>query len=335
MQHSINVLKKITFKKLVNSILLYFSYLLSTVTKRSNRFAYPVSISIEPTSVCNLKCPECPTGLDELTRFKGHIKFELYKKILDELSPYLMNLILYFQGEPYLNKEIFKLIEYSAKEKKVFTTTSTNGHFLDSETAKKTVESGLDKLIISLDGTNQETYEKYRKNGDLKTVIQSVKNIVQWKKELKSKTPYVVIQFLVFKFNEHQIPEIKKLSKELVVNKLELKSAQIYDFENDTKFIPKNTKYSMYKKDTSGKYQIKSKLKNKCKRLWESSVITNTGEVLPCCFDKDATHSSGNINQHSFKELNNNKKALNFRKSLLNNRKQIDICKNCTEGLRM
>ena len=335
MQHIINILKKLTIKKIVNATILYLNYSGSILFKSSNRFAYPVSISIEPTSVCNLKCPECPTGIDELTRYKGHIKFELYKKILDELSPYLLNLILYFQGEPYLNKEIFKLIEYSAIQKKVFTTTSTNGHFLDSETAKKTIESGLDKLIISLDGTDQKTYEKYRKNGDLETVIQSIKNIVHWKKKLKSKTPYVVIQFLVFKFNEHQIPEIKRLSKELGVDKLELKSAQIYDFESDTEFIPNNKKYSRYKKDSFGKYQVKSKLKNKCKRLWEASVITNTGEVLPCCFDKDAKYSSGNITQHSFKELNNNEKSIKFRKALLSNRKQIDICKNCTEGLRM
>lgn len=335
MQHTINIIKKLTVKKIVNAAILYLSYTGSYLFKRSTRFAYPVSLSIEPTSVCNLKCPECPTGLDELTRYKGHIKFDLYKKTLDELSPYLMNLILYFQGEPFLNNEIYKLIDYASKKKKVYTTTSTNGHFLDSETAKKTVESGLDKLIISMDGTTQETYEKYRRAGDFDTVIKSIENIIHWKKKLKSKTPYVVIQFLVFKFNEHQIPDIKKLSKDLGVNKLELKSAQIYDFKNDTEFIPDNKTYSRYKKDAAGDYQIKSKLKNKCKRLWEASVITNTGEVLPCCFDKDATHSFGNINQHSFKQLNNSKKALGFRKKLLNNRKQIDICKNCTEGLRM
>ena len=330
----LRILKKTTFKKILNALKLYSGYLISIFFKEGKRFAYPVSLSVEPTSVCNLNCPECPTGLGELTRYKGHIKFELYKKILDELSPYLLNLILYFQGEPFLNKEIFRLIEYSAIQKNVYTSISTNGHFLDSETAQRTVKSGLDKLIISLDGTDQETYEKYRKNGDLETVIQSIKNIVKWKEKLKSKTPYVVIQFLVFKFNEYQIPEIKRLSKELGVNKLELKSAQIYDYKNDTELIPDNKKYSRYKKGTSGKYQIKSKLKNKCKRLWEASVITNTGEVLPCCFDKDAKYSSGNIIKHSFKEINNNPASVNFRKKLLKNRKQIDICKNCTEGLR-
>ena len=117
MQLFFQIIKKTNIRKIFNAFLVYLSYLLSVVFKFCKRFGFPISISIEPSSVCNLKCPECPTGLDELTRFKGHIDFNLYKKIVDELSPYLMNLTLYFQGEPFLNKEIFKLIEYSAKIK--------------------------------------------------------------------------------------------------------------------------------------------------------------------------------------------------------------------------
>lgn len=329
------ILKKTNIKKIFNTFLVYLSYSLSVVFKFNKRFGFPISVSIEPISICNLKCTECPTGLNELTRFKGHIDFNLYKKTVDELSPFLMNLILYFQGEPFLNKEIFKLIEYSAKTKNVFTITSTNGHFLDKETSKQIIKSGLDKLIISVDGTTQEVYEKYRRSGNLETVFEGIKNIVAAKQELQSKTPFVVIQFLVFKFNEHQIPDIKKLSKEFEVDKLELKSAQIYDYKNDKDFIPSNHKYARYKKLEDGTYKIKSKLKNKCKRLWESSVITNTGEILPCCFDKDAKYSFGNINESNFKQINNNSNHLKFRELLLKNRKQIDICKNCTEGLKL
>lgn len=327
------IIKKLTFKKTVNAIKLYLSYLLSVIFKTSIRRGYPVSISVEPTSVCNLECPECPTGKKELTRFKGNIDFDLYKKIIDELSPFLMNLILYFQGEPFLNKDIFKLIEYSAKEKNVFTTTSTNGHYLDEEYAEKTVRSGLDRLIISMDGTTQEVYEQYRKNGELDKVKEGIKTIAYWKKRLNSKTPFIIIQFLVFKFNEHQIEEIKELSRDSGADKTELKSAQVYDYENDTTFIPAIKKYSRYKKDINGKYIIKNKLKNRCKRMWESSVITNTGDVLHCCFDKDADYSYGNLKDASFKEINNNSAALKFRKKLNTSRRQIDICKNCTEGL--
>ncbi len=319
---------------MLNAVNVYVSYFKSLTFKNTYRHGFPLSISVEPTATCNLHCPECPSGTGELKRFKGNIEFPLYQKIIDEFAPYLLNLIFYFQGEPFLNKDIFKMFEYASLKKKIFTSTSTNAHFFDSESAKKTVKSGLDKLIISIDGTTQEVYEKYRKGGDLETAIQGIKNIVFWREKLKSKTPYIVIQFIVFRFNEHQIPDIKKLSKELKVDKLELKSAQIYDYKNAGSLIPSVPKYSRYEKNTDGEYQIKSKLKNRCKRLWESAVITNSGDVLPCCFDKDADYDFGNMNELNFSEINNNSESINFRKKLLTDRKQIDICRNCTEGLR-
>jgi len=326
-------LKKLSFKKLLNTCRVYASYYLSVFFKYSKRRGYPLSISVEPTTTCNLQCPECPSGNGELTRFRGDIDLSLFKKITDEFAPYLLNLILYFQGEPFLNKEIFKLFEYASVTKKIFTTTSTNGHYLNSENAEKTVKSGLDKIIISIDGTTQDIYEQYRKNGQLNTIIKGINNLVYWRKKLQYSTPYIVIQFIVFRFNEHQINDIKKLSKELKADKLELKSAQIYDFTKNSHLIPTNSKYSRYKRNTDGNYEIKSRLKNRCKRLWESTVITNTGDVLPCCFDKDAQYISGNLKDKDFAEINNNETIISFRRKLLKNRKQIDICRNCTEGL--
>ena len=327
-------LKKLSFKKILNAIILYVNYFISKTFKLSIRKAFPVGISIEPTSICNLKCPQCPTGREELNRYNGNIDIDLFKIITDECAPYLLNLILYFQGEPYLNKNIFEMIDYASKKKNIFTTTSTNGHFLNEENVKKTIDSGLDKLIISVDGTDQETYEKYRKKGKLEDVITGIKTLVSYKEKVNSKKPIIVLQFLVFKFNEHQIDNIKSLSKELGVDKLELKSAQIYDFENNSELIPTIDKYSRYKKDINGNFQIKSKLKNKCKRMWESAVITNTGDLLHCCFDKDASYTYGNLKNSSFKKLNNSEKAIDFRAKLFHSRKQIYICKNCTEGLR-
>ncbi len=327
------ILKKTTFLKIGNAIKLYSSYLMSHLFKIPYRHAFPLSVSVEPASFCNLKCPECPTGRNELKAEKGIININTFRKAINELSPYLFNLILYFQGEPFLNGDIFEMIEYASKKKNIYTTTSTNGHFLSEKNCTKIIISGLDKLIISIDGTTQEVYEKYRQGGNLETVIQGIKNIVSMKKQLQSNTPLIVIQFIVFKFNEHQIDDIKKLSKSLKVGKLVIKSAQVYEYQNDNTYIPSINKYARYKKTHDGKYQIKNKLKNKCRRLYESSVITSTGNVLPCCFDKDAGHSFGNINTKTFKMINNDESAIHFRSMLLNNRKQIEICKNCTEGL--
>ncbi len=326
-------LKKTSLRKILNAIHLKFEYVCSVFFGRTVRKSYPISLSVEPTTFCNLNCPECPAGTNNLNRLKGNIDFELYKKILDETAPFLMNLILYFQGEPFLNQEIIKMIEYASKEKRVFTSTSTNGHFINSKNAEDIVKSGLDKIIFSIDGFTQETYEKYRKNGNLNTVLNALKEVAEQKRKLKSKTPFIVVQFLVFKFNEHEIPEIKKLCKPLKVDKLEIKSAQIYNYQNAVDLIPTIKKYSRYKQDKSGSFIIKNKLKNRCKRLWESSVITNTGDVLACCFDKNADYSFGNIQTDTFKIINNSLAAKNFREKLSTNRKQIDICKNCTDGL--
>ena len=201
-----------------------------------------------------------------------------------------MYLIFYFQGEPYLNRDFLEMVKY-ASDKRIYTATSTNAHYLTDEVAKRTVESGLDRLIISIDGTTQDVYKQYRVGGNLDKVIEGAKNIVKWKKELKSKTPFVFFQFLVVKPNEHQIEDIKRLAKEVGVDEVRFKTAQVYDYENDpNQLIPVNEKFSRYKKNKNGNYTAKNKLANHCWKLHHANVITWDGLVVPCCFDKDAMH---------------------------------------------
>ena len=152
---------------------------------------------------------------------------------------------------------------------------------------------------------------------------------------MKSKTPHVVFQFLVVKPNEHQIPEVYKLAEELGVDQVVLKTAQIYDYENGSDLIPEQEKYSRYRKNSSGVYAIKNKLLNECWKMWHSCVITWDGKVVPCCFDKDAHHVLGDLNQQTFKEIWTSEKYNNFRASLLRSRSEIEICKNCTEGTKV
>ncbi len=331
------ILRNITLRRIFNILLIEMSYYLSLLFRKPFHCGWPYSVSIEPTTSCNLQCPECPSGLRSFTRPSGHICLDQYKKFIDQLYPNLFYLMLYFQGEPYLNPAFFDMVKY-ARKKKVYTATSTNAHFLNDRIARKTVESGLDKLIVSMDGTDQETYEKYRIGGKLNKVTEGIKNIQRWKRDLKSRTPFLTVQFIVFRTNEHQIPEIKKLCKELGVDKLELKSAQIYTFEDKKDLIPKNLEYARYEQtvDAEGevKYIIKSDLPNKCYRMWHSCVITWDGRVVPCCFDKDAAHIMGDLSNTSFKDIWRSDIYREFRASVLINRKGIDICSNCTEGLK-
>ncbi|RUA37871.1 MAG: radical SAM protein [Bacteroidetes bacterium] len=331
---SLNLLKKITLKKALNSFLLWWSYHQSKYAGYSKLKGKPISIAIEPTTSCNLRCPECPSGLRSFSRPVGMLKADTFENMLLQLKEHLIYMLFYFQGEPYVNKNFLDLVKVASKHN-IYTATSTNAHFLDDEIARKTVESGLDRLIISIDGATQETYEAYRIGGKLEKVLEGTRNVVKWKKELKSSTPHIIFQFLVVKPNEQDIPEIYKLADQLGVDEVKLKTAQIYDYKNGSPLIPKNPKYSRYKKMENGLYAIKNKLLNQCWKMWHSCVVTWDGRVVPCCFDKDASHQLGNLNQSSFKSIWEGREYEDFRNKLLKSRSEIDICTNCTEGTKV
>lgn len=313
----------------------YSSYHVSKWTKRSVQWGMPISISFEPTTSCNLRCPECPSGLRAFSRPTGMLKKDFFSETIDQISKDLTYLVFYFQGEPYLNTDFLNMVEY-ASSKKIYTATSTNAHYLNDAAAKRTVESGLDRLIISIDGTTQDTYQQYRVGGNLDKVLEGAANVVKWKKELKSRTPFIIFQFLVVRHNEHQIDEVKALAKKIGVDQVRLKTAQVYDYENDpNKLIPVNAKYSRYKKNKEGKMEYRGNNANHCWRLWHDPVITWDGAVVPCCFDKDAQHKLGDLKNQSFKELWHNGNYSQFRSKVLQSRKNIDICANCSEGVKV
>lgn len=330
---SVNFLSKLTAKRIWNSIKVYSSYQLSKFSKKPIQWGLPISISFEPTTSCNLRCPECPSGLRAFSRPTGMLQKDFFKETIDDIHQHLLYLIFYFQGEPYLNPDFLDMVKY-ASDKGIYTATSTNAHYLTDEKARKTVESGLDRLIISIDGTTQDVYQQYRVGGKLDKVLEGARNIVKWKKALNSKTPFIFFQFLVVKPNEHQIQAVKDLGAEIGVDQVRFKTAQVYDYANDPhNLIPLNEKYSRYKKDKNGNMQVKSGLTNRCWKLWHANVITWDGLVVPCCFDKDAMHQLGNLKSQSFKQIWQNDNYRQFRSELMTSRKNIDICANCSEGL--
>jgi radical SAM protein with 4Fe4S-binding SPASM domain len=329
----INFFSKLNNRRMFNAVRLYSSYQLSRIFKRPIHWGKPMVMEIEPTTSCNLRCPQCPSGLREFSRNTGMLDLTLYKKIIDEIHPELVYLILYFQGEPFLNKQFLEFVKYAAA-KNIYTATSSNAHYFTDEMARATVESGLDRLIVSLDGITQDTYEKYRIGGNLEKVLEGTKRLVYWKKKLGSKTPHIIWQFIAFKHNEHQIPELEKKAKEIGVDELGIKTAQIYDYQHTDELIPETEALSRYKKTEDG-YVIKNELLNQCWRMWRGSVVTWDGLVVPCCFDKDATHRFGDVSKESFEAVWKGEAYNNFRSAILRSRKEIDICTNCTEGTKV
>jgi radical SAM protein with 4Fe4S-binding SPASM domain len=332
---SIQLLSRLTPRRAWNAAKVLGSFYISKWTGRAVQWGFPISIAIEPTTSCNLRCPECPSGLRAFTRPTGMLQKDFFSDTIDQLHKELFYLVFYFQGEPYLNPSFLEMVKY-ASAKKIYTATSTNAHYLSDENAKKTIESGLNRLIISIDGTTQEVYQQYRVGGQLNKVLEGARNIVKWKKAMNSRTPFIIFQFLVVKPNEHQIDNVKQLAAEIGVDDVWFKTAQVYDYETDpNQLIPTIAKYSRYKKNRQNQTTVKNTLENHCWRLWHSPVITWDGLVVPCCFDKDAQHQLGDLKGRPFKEIWQNGKYMAFRKKIMQSRKNIDICANCSEGTKV
>ncbi len=333
LQDSFNLFSKITASRFFNVLRIWQSYRLAQRTGTIAMKGFPFSVSVEPTTACNLRCPECPSGLRSFTRPTGRMSTELFSSVLGQLAGRLLYMLFYFQGEPYLHPQLVQMVQM-ANKRNIYTATSTNAHFLNEANARATIESGLSRLIISIDGAQQDTYASYRKNGSLEEVLAGTQRILKWKKRLKSRTPEVVWQFLVVRPNEHEIPVIRQMAKNIGVKNVAFKTAQIYNYANGHPLIPSQDRYSRYKQKPDGSYVIKNDWPDGCWKMWHSCVITWDGQVVPCCFDKDAKYPMGTLTENSFEDIWYGNSYQKFRQRLFTERAAIDICRNCTEGMK-
>lgn len=334
MKRYLGYYKMLSFRKFWNFIQIETSRILSLILRKPVVWGFPYTVSIEPTFLCNLRCPECPTGAGMIRRENPYIDIEVYQEFIDEIKNTTLYLLLYFQGEPFMNKDIFRMIKY-ASERKIYTVISSNGQFLNDEISRKIVQSGLDRLIISVDGTDQATFEKYRVGGNLGKIIDGTRYLNTHRKENNDIKPEIIFQFLVFRHNEAQVKVFKKFARESGADRAWIKSAQVINPDKVLQTIPGNPLYSRYLDDQGSEIKIKNRLKNQCTRLWRTCVVTTDGNVVPCCFDKEAKYIMGNIKETVFREIWNSERYMEFRKRILSDRGQTDMCNNCTEGLRV
>lgn len=328
------LLKTLSTKRVLNAAASAAGYIYSSITKRNHVWGKPLILSVEPTNICNLKCPLCVTGNGSLTRNTGMMSLDTFEKVLSLYGDYLFYLLIYHQGEPYLNKNFLHFVEL-AKAKRIFVTTSTNAHFLDKETAERTVESGLDSIIVSIDGVEQQTYEKYRVAGELDKALSGLKALVSARRKLKKGTPVILAQFIVMKHNEHEIGQIKQLGKKIGADRVLIKTAQVETYGEAKAWLPESETYRRYSV-SEGEITPKRVGHGPCPRPWTSMLVNCDGTVVPCCFDKNGEHQSGTLTEdlHLSKTWNS-KKYDDFRRQMLTDRKQINICANCSQGLRL
>lgn len=326
--------RTITPKRAANLASALSSYLLSWLFKKPLLFNKPAILTVEPTNYCNLHCPQCHTGAGKINRPLQHLPLAEFKRIIDELGDSLIYLILFNQGEPYLHPQLIDFIRY-AKSKNIYVTTSTNGHFFDRNSlVEGTLDSGLDTLIISLDGADAATYEKYRHGGSFSTVTAGIRALAAEKARRRSSTPRLIVQFLLMRHNEDQVEQIKVLARELGADKVLLKTLQVDSADEAEQFLPQNDQYRRYVLDRQ-RLRTKRRGDRPCRRLWLSSVVNSDGAVVPCCFDKQGHYSFGDLDGDlPFAGIWRSPAYNEFREHILK-KHDIDICKNCTEGTKI
>ena len=317
----------------------------------------PTFVSVEPANFCQLRCPECPVGLrGEKREAKGErgtpllggaggglLTTELFHRILDQVKEHAHTMQFYFQGEPLLNKQLPEMITM-AHQVGLYTIVSTNAQALNRSTAEALVKSGLNRIIVSIDGFSEKSYAAYRIGGSLHKALEGLQHLANAKAEFHSRIR-IELQVLRLRSNEHEWDWIKKNYKSLGATHLVFKTAQLYNFEHGHPLMPTDERYSRYRKTADGTYVHKksSPLHSTpytlhrafgalCLRLWSGCVITTSGEILPCCYDKDHRHAYGNITQQSLAEIYHSAKANALRRHVLRHSdKPLEMCKNCNQ----
>jgi radical SAM protein with 4Fe4S-binding SPASM domain len=330
------IIKTFRMRRCWNALKSYSSFYLSQFFKKPIVWGLPPVIMVEPTNVCNLKCPLCPTGAGTLKRKHAWLNYDNYKKLIDEIAPDTFMVLLWNQGESFMHEEFLKMVSY-ASDADLWTYGSTNGHYLDNP--EDVVRSGLGTLLVSVDGASAETYEAYRRSGNFEQVIDGLKSLTAAKKKLHSKTPVIHLQFIVMRHNEHELEEINRVARECGVDRLTLKTVQIYDDADIDVWLPDNLDQSRYKVDLdeSGEkhFAMKHGYPNSCKRLWNQPVLNAGGEISVCCFDKDSDFAMGNMHESSFREIWHSVDYMKFRQAIFDNRGQFEMCRNCGEGVKL
>ena len=258
------------------------------------------------------------------------MSYPVWQRTLAEAAKTAWTIQFYFQGEPLLNKNLPQMIA-EAHEAGLYTIVSTNAQAMTKELAEALVAAGLDRIIVSMDGLTAESYGAYRVGGDVEKCKDALRQLRAAKERLHTPytinhTPIIELQCLRLRTNEHEWQELKRVYKSLGADRLVFKTAQLYDYVHGHPLMPTDMRYSRYFKGADGRYRRRA-LGRGCLRVWSGAVITTTGEVLPCCYDKSHAHAYGNIMDTPLDELFHNEKAMAFRKAAI--AETPDICKEC------
>lgn len=292
---------------------------------------YPVIAQVEPANVCNLSCPLCLTSSITGARPPALLKLDAFRRLIDECGQYLLHLIFWNWGEPFLNPDFTRMVAY-AKARGIIVHTSTNGNVeLDEAQAEALVDSGLDSLVVAVDGATQESYEKYRQGGRLDVVISNIRTILRVRSMKGAATPRINMRFVVMRHNESEIPAARDMARKLGVDYFTLKTVDMPSVLGsglDQAYAPEESGYRRYEYD-AGTFTRKEK-PFVCMRPWKRITLEASGEVIPCEYDYRNEHSFGNIMDLGAMGAWKSPAAAEFRRAFNRGYNDFYLCRNCT-----
>jgi radical SAM protein with 4Fe4S-binding SPASM domain len=274
--------------------------------KRIHLKSLPINVMIEPTNSCNLNCVGCITGTKPKEAIQPQVlKFEQFKKYFDQVKDYVFNISLFNWGEPFLNKDIFFIIQY-ASSNKCGVTVHSNLNIFNEIMAENSITAKLTHIYVAIDGATQETYEKYRRGGNLSQVFRNIEVLVDKKRKKNSLFPILTWQYLAFPHNVHEIEDARIRSKQLKMDAFEVFRGNL---DNIGTFGFERT-YDLKRKDTT------TSVKKYCDSLWDTLIIYPDGSVIPCCQAFREKDIFGNVNETSVRNVWNNTNYMEMRKAV-------------------
>jgi radical SAM protein with 4Fe4S-binding SPASM domain len=298
---------------------------------------FPYMAHISPSGLCDLRCNLCPTH-DPAVQGKALLPLSTFRKFIDEAGDYLLYVILWSWGEPLLNPDISTMIEY-AGERGILSVTSMNLNRFDHETARRLVHSGLDALIIPLDGVTQRTYAAQRAGGRADQVIEHTKMLIEEKRRAGSDKPFINLRMVVSKENEQEVDEFRRLGRELDVDMVSFKafSTRQLGYENpdfDRRYVPESERFRWYRY-ASGFVLDRHIPKYRCKFPWTKPTLFADGTVTFCEYDFYYDFPLGNINESRFDQIWFGERAHKLRSRFRRDRGSLRFCRDCVFDHRL
>ncbi|MFH1802118.1 MAG: radical SAM/SPASM domain-containing protein [archaeon] len=274
----------------------------------------PLSLTIEPNNLCNLKCVMCP--YQHMKRKKESMPFDLYKKIIDQAADLGCKDVNFTQyNEPLTDRLLFERIKY-AKGKGMETRFYSNGTLLlSNDNINKLLLNPPDKIRFSFDALTKEVYEKIRRGANYERVVKGIIQLYKEREKKGLKLPHIEVYFTVLKINKHEVKEFLKFWK----GKCDFATIYMADSRND---------------DEKNKFKLYDQKKRKFYPCFnpKSPIIFSNGKIALCCVDVDGFMDLGDLKSEKLKDILNSKKFKEIYKAHMNGDPHLSVCKNCSKG---